>query len=274
MDNIASFAPAAAAGVSLVTVYGFQRYHRYKRANRGRYDRNQRDDIITFQKRCSRLQYSPANSAFAIWSPIYAISLLSWVPLIGVPTRAQPLDVWYSWLFAASWLTTCAWGVAGRDEKLHARFWIACSLVAGSLLGYAALLRARNFGNDYGAFVLITTPCALLTGWLACASLLGVGLYFKPCSVNAASVLNIPDVPSIPPDPTPSLVPLAASVAICGLALFAHTPVLMVGVLVLTVTQRSGPATVHALAVTTVAIGSALAVFVGSANAASRQQGI
>lgn len=255
--------------MSLVTVYGFPICYRYMGANRGPYDRNQRDETMSFEKRCSRLQYSPANNAVLIWFPIYAISLLSWVPLIGTPTPPHPLDVWYSRLFAASWLTTCAWGVAGRDERLHARLWIACSLIAGSLLGYVALLRARNFGNDYGAFVLITTPCALLTGWLACASLLGVGLYFKkPCSVNML------DVPMIPPDPTPSLIPLAASVVICGLAIFACTPVLMVGVLVLTVTQRSGPATVHALAITTIAIGSALAVLAGSANAASRQQGI
>lgn len=201
-------------------------------------------------RRCSRLQYSPANAAFGIWSVIY---LSTFALLVAEPLLTTPPDEYYSLLFMASWLTTAAWGVAGRSEELHARLWIACSLISGTLFGLAALYRARDYGSDYNRFLLLTGPCALLVGWLACATLLGVGLYFKDCGVVY-----------LPPDPSPSIVPLVASIVLASLAILLRTPVLMVGVLVLVVAQRSGPTIVHTLALLIIVTGSVLSVLLAA----------
>jgi hypothetical protein len=158
-------------------------------------------------------------------------------------------DIYYSLLFTASWITTATWGFDGRSEELHSKVWIACSLIAGTLFGLAALYhKAHDSENNYERFLLLTGPCALLTGWLACASLLGIGLYTtKSCII-------------LLPEPTPSIVPLAASFGLAVLAIIVRTPVLMVGVLVLVLTQRSGPATVHTLALCIIVTGSVLSV--------------
>jgi hypothetical protein len=88
-------------------------------------------------------------------------------------------------------------------------------------------------------------------GWLACASLLGIGLYAKDC-----------DVIYLPPDPSPSVVPFAASIGLAGLAILLQTPVLMVGVLVLVLAQRSGPAIVHTLVLLIIVTASALSILI------------
>ena len=222
--------PVVGAGISIASISLFRNYSSIRR--------------------CSRLQYSPSNAAFGIWSLIYSSTFAL---LVAVPLLTTPPDQYYSLLFTASWITTAAWGVAGRSEEMHARLWIACSLISGTLFGLAALWRACNYRGNYDRFLLITGPCAFLTGWLACASLLGIGLYLNNCGVVY-----------LQPDPSPSIVPLAASIVLAGLAILLRTPVLTVGVLVLVVAQRSGPTIVHTFALLMIVTGSVLSVLLAA----------
>lgn len=222
--------PVVGAGISIASISVFRNY--------------------SSLRRCSRLQYSPANAAFGIWSLIYSSTFAL---LVAVPLLTTPPDEYYSLLFMAAWITTSAWGVAGRSEELHARLWIACSLISGTLFGLAALCRARDYRHNYDQFLLLTSPCAFLTGWLACASLLGIGLYIKDCSVVY-----------LPPNSSPSTVPLAASIVLAGFAILLRTPMLMVGVFVLVVAQRSGPTILHTLALLMIVTGSVLSVLMAA----------